>query len=152
MRKFLFSILAISILIGCSPRILPPVETNTTVRDSLVIRYQDCVRVIPVERVVDIVRQYDTLFLETSIAKAKSYIDTTTYVLKGEIENKNEFVQKIVYKDRIEFRDSLVYKEVPVEIEVEKPIKYVPWWAKVLSIVGGISLAVAAGFVVSKFV
>lgn len=141
------------IFFSCSPKIVyVPVETNTQVRDSLVINYRDSIRVIPIERIVDIVAEYDTLYLETSLAKAIAYADSNTHTLRGEIQNKQEIVYKTVYKDRIEYKDSIQTKEIPVEIVVEKVKKVVPWWARILSIIGGISLAVAAGYAASKFI
>ena len=152
MKWSIITILSV-IFFSCSPKIVyVPVETNTQVRDSLVINYRDSIRVVPIERVVDIVRDYDTLSLETSIAKAIAYVDTNTHTLRGEIQNKQEIVYKTVYKDRIEYKDSIQTKEIPVEIVVEKVKKVVPWWAKILSIIGGISLAVAAGYAASKFI
>lgn len=98
--------------------------TKVEIRDS--VRIKDSTVVIPIERIVDIVPDYDTLFLETTMAKAKSYIDTNYHVLKGSIENKKGFQYKTVYKDRvIEKVDTIqILKEVP--IPVEKEVKTYP--------------------------
>ena len=77
---------------------------------------------------MDLVAQYDTLNLETSLAKSQAYVDTTTHTLKGNIENKQgiqqQYKEKIIYR---EHRDTLWReKEVPVEVVKEK--KVVPKW------------------------
>lgn len=91
------------------------------------VRYIDSVRVIPVERIVDIVPEYDTLFLETSIAKAEAYVDTTTHTLKGSIENKKE--EQIRYVERIEYRErtDTLYVSLPEPYPVE--VYKTPKWA-----------------------
>lgn len=91
-------------------------HTEYVVKDSIVY--------IPQEIIRDVVPQLDTLVLESSLAKSISYVDTTTYTLKGKLENKKE----IIHKDRIIYRDSIVVQkqEVPVPVEVEK--KVIPKW------------------------
>lgn len=99
-------------------------------RDSL--RIKDSTVINPKERYVDVVRDYDTLKLETSMAAARAYVDTSLHMLKGEIKNKQGVQYKYVYKDKIVYRDSLVYKDVLVEVEkvVKTHFKYEKWlWA-----------------------
>ena len=86
------------------------------------VRYIDSV--IPVERYVDIVRDYDTLTLETSQAKAQCWVDSI--FLKGMIENKKVINYKyidrwntitndsIVYKDKIDYIETIKYKPNPI--------------------------------------
>jgi hypothetical protein len=99
--------------------------------DSTIIQYRDTTIFVevPVEVIKEVVPQLDTLFMETSLAESTSYLDTTTRTLKGELKNKQEPLEKIVYlpsKEHIVYRDSIITKEVPVEIQVEK--KYIPQW------------------------
>ena len=80
--------------------------------------------VVPVERYIDIVRDYDTLTLETSQAKAQCWVDSI--FLKGMIENKKVINYKyidrwhnitndsIVYKDKIDYVETIKYKKNPV--------------------------------------
>lgn len=106
--------------------------TETTSNEKIEIVYKDSVRyydsvvVIPVERYVDIVNKYDTLFLETSLAEAYAYVDSL--FLRGEIKNKDVNQTETIYKDNIIYRDSIVYKDKIVyekeEVEVENPINY----------------------------
>lgn len=92
-------------------------ESEIVYKDS--VRYYDSVVVVPIERYIDIVRSYDTLFLETSQAEATCWVDSIW--LKGEIKNKD--VVKYVYKDRWRTRDSLVYVDKFVDREVEKIVE-----------------------------
>ena len=137
------------LIITASCSIFKEIPVNTTTEtvynyiDTLIIR--DSTVLIPKYVVKDVVPEYDTLLLETNLAKSKSYIDTLTNLLKGEIQNKVETVQKIVYKDRTVYRDSIQIqeKEIPVYVTTEK--KYVPswcWW--LLSI--NIAMLLAAVF------
>ena len=126
--------------IGCCPLRQVEIEHRVeyTYKDSTILK--DSTVVIPVERIVDVVPVYDSLKMETSMAKASAWVDTTTHTLKGNLENKQGIQYKYIYKDRIEYRDSLVYKEVPVEVEVVKTVhpKYEVWlwWWLALSVAG----------------
>lgn len=113
--------------------IKPKPETNTqiNIKDSTVVHTIDSVVIRPVERVVDIVAQYDTLKMETSLAKANAYVDTTLHMLRGSIENKNGTKEKYIYKDKIVYKDSIVVKETKVPYEVVKEVTKIPklfWW------------------------
>lgn len=123
--KKIFTIISTCLLLwGCVVYRYLPAENNTTVRDSVRIEIRDSINWIPKEKIVDVVPSYDTLKMETSLAKAKAYVDTTTHTLKGNLENKEGVKTKYVYKDRIQYRDSIQIKEVPYP--VEKPVKYIP--------------------------
>lgn len=137
----------ILIIIGCSPirKTIITEKVEVVQRDSTVIK--DSIVVTPVEKVVDIAP--DTLYMETSLAKARAYFDTTICMLRGNMENKQQLIKKIEYRDKYVFRDSLVLKEVPVE--VEKPVKYIPKYIKGLAIVGIISLLLFSLMIVKKF-
>ena len=116
-------------LTGCGIVKTVPVETiiQYETRDSLVLR--DSTVLIPKERIVDVVPVYDSLEMETSMAKAKAWVDTTTHTLKGTLENKQGTQYKYIYKDKIVYRDSIVTKEVPVEVEkiVQSHYRYEKW-------------------------
>ena len=89
------------------------IETNYI--DS--VRYFDSI--IPVERYVDIVRDYDTLTLETSQAKAQCWVDSIW--LRGSIENKKVIKYKYIDRWHTETNDSIVYKD---KIDYVETIKY----------------------------
>ena len=85
---------------------------------------KDSIVYTPVEVIKEVVPELDTLYMETSVAKAKAYLDTNLNTLKGEMKNKKE----IIYRDKIVYRDSIIIQkqEVPVEVEVVK--KVIPKW------------------------
>ena len=113
---------------GCSTtRYVPVKETEKEVvnyKDSIQIR--DSIVVIPVERIIDIVPQYDTLKLETTQAKAKAYVDTTLRLLRGSIENKERAKTEVREVVKFVERTDTIYVEKPVPYEVEKRVRYVP--------------------------
>lgn len=118
MKGVILSLVTLFIMIGCAttkPNIITPKEEiKITLRDSVVIK--DSVVITPIERIVDIVPQYDTLHLQTSLAKSKAWVDTTTHSLRGEIINKQQNQQK----ERIEIR----YIEKIDTIKIVEPIPY----------------------------
>lgn len=133
----LISLFALSI-IGCGSLKQVPINNNTEIiyRDSLILRdstrYIDSVIYvqIPREKVMKIISQIDTSYLETTVAKSVAYVDTNLLMIVHSLENRDTVLQeKIVYKDRYitetktVYKDSIQIKEIPVEVEVEK-IKY----------------------------
>ena len=131
---FLFILYIIFILsfVGCSTTRYVPVKgvekEVTNYKDS--IRIRDSIVVIPVERIVDIVPQYDTLKLETTQARAKAYVDTALHLLRGSIENKDK--AKTEVREAIKFveRTDTLYIEKPIPYEVEKQVRYIPSFFK----------------------
>ena len=76
----------------------------------------------PIEK-VDNETKDTTSMVETSLAKSTATVSNGT--LHHSIENKKDSIKtKIVYKDKIVTKTE--YKEIPVEVEVEK--KVVPKW------------------------
>lgn len=112
-----------------------PVETKViyTYKDSTVISYKDSTIFveIPKEVIRDVVPQYDTLIMETSVAKSVSFVDTLTHTLKGQLNNKDaEVLYKTIYlpsEEHIVYKDSIVTQEVPVEVEVIKKVYPKSW-------------------------
>ena len=64
---------------------------------------------------------------------------------------KTDLKKEVIYKDRYITKDSLVYVKEPYPVEVEKPVKYIPWIVKVLAWLGGISLVVSVIYILRKF-
>lgn len=106
---------------SCSPIKYVPVEheKETNIKDSIIYNIRDSITVIPVERIVDIVPQYDTLTLETSLAKAKAYVDTTLHVLRGNIENKETFTQHTQKEEKEKIKVKYIFEEKPIPYKVE---------------------------------
>lgn len=150
--KKIISIISTCILLGsCSCfKHIPREEVHIVVRDSVAVSIKDSINWIPKERIVDVVAQYDTLNLETSLAVSQAYVDTTTHTLKGKIENKQgiqqQYTEKIIYK---EHRDTLWReKEVPVEVVKEK--KVVPKWCWWLLVFVAVEFLVFAAWIYLK--
>ena len=139
------------ILSSCITRYIPVKETEyVTVRDSVYLRDTTIQYKVEKEYVKDYTGLLDTLNLETGMAQAKAWVDTTKSVLAGEIRNKEKTVDiPVQVKEKIVYRDSIVTKEVPVEVEkiVTVHPKYEKWlwvWliASLLVIAGAIYLKV----------
>lgn len=125
MRKILIFTLSLLFLSCASTKpavVQSKEEVKTILRDSVVIR--DSVIITPIERIVDIVPQYDTLHLQTSLAKSKAWIDTTTHTLRGEITNKKQAQNKNRTEVKYINRVDSVFIEKP--IPYPDPVPYVP--------------------------
>lgn len=120
MKRILFLILLL--FVSCSTIKYIPVKGEDIYHTEYITK--DSIVYTPVEVIKEVVPELDTLYMETSVAKAKAYLDTNLNTLKGEMKNKKE----IIYRDKIVYRDSIIIQkqEVPVEVEVEK--KVVPGW------------------------
>lgn len=128
------------IAVSCSLFKEVPVKDQINIRDSIAIHQVDSVVYIPKEVIKDIVPVYDTLKMETFMAQAEAYVDTTTHTLKGSLKNKQGTTTKIKYVDRVQYRDSIQIKEVPIPVEVEKEVKIHPWYERILWIMSTIGL------------
>ena len=120
MKRILFLILLL--FVSCSTIKYVPVKGEDIYHTEYITK--DSIVYTPVEVIKEVVPELDTLYMETTVAKAKAYLDTNLNTLKGEMKNKKE----IIYRDKIVYRDSIVFQkqEVPVEVEVVK--KVIPRW------------------------
>lgn len=135
------------ILAGCKTIQYIPVETikEVYVRDSVAVHDTTIQYQIEKQYVRDYTGLLDELVLETDYAIARAHVDTAAAKLSGSIENKGKTVEiKTQWKERLVYRDSIITKEVPVEVEVEKIVKVVPFFWKFLSVIGLIALAYIA--------
>ena len=138
----IFFVVAV-VFTACSTVKYIPVETikEVHVRDS--VYYRDTLVRVELEkaRLSDFVDVTDTLVLSDGYSRSTSFLDTTRAVLRGSIETIKPYVEKPVpVKHKIEYRDTVITKEVPVPVEVEKPVKYVPFLVKLLAWIGGLAL------------
>ena len=120
MKRILFLILLL--FVSCSTiKYVPVKETEyVTVTETLV---DTVIKWAPPIEKVDKETKDTTSTVETSLAKSTATVSNGT--LHHTIENKKDSIKtKIVYKDKIIKQTE--YKEVPVEVEVEK--KVVPGW------------------------
>jgi len=137
---------------GCKTIQYVPVEHTeyVTVRDTTFLRDTVIRTELQKARISDFVDVTDTLVLSTDLATATAFVDTTKAILRGTIENTKPYVEKPVQiKERIVYRDSVITKEIPVEVQVEKVVKHVPWYAKILSAFG-IAFLILAGWWIGK--
>lgn len=133
MMSRIFLILAVLIAAifaasGCSPKVIyVKGETEVVYRDSIVTKIDSVEVPLPVEVVREVAAPTDTLEMETSLAKAKAWVDTASNTLRGEIKNKPKSLPvPVEHKEEFHRRDSIQKVEVPVPYEV---IKYkVPKW------------------------
>ena len=140
MKRLLLFILLL--LTSCSTiKYVPVKETEyVTVTETLV---DTVIKWTPPIENVDKETKDTTSTVETSLAKSTATVSNGT--LYHSIENKKDSIKtKIVYKDKIVER--IEYKEVPVEVEVEK--KVVPDWCWWLL---GINILVIIGFAIRLY-
>ena len=141
MNRILFLILLL--LTSCSTiKYVPVKETEyVTVTETIV---DTVIKWAPPIENVDKETKDTTSTVETSLAKSTATVSNGT--LHHTIENKKDSIKtKIVYKDKIVER--IEYKEVPVEVEVEK--KVVPswcWWMLGINILAIIVFAIRLYF------
>ena len=141
MKRLLLFILLL--LTSCSTiKYVPVKETEyVTVTETLV---DTVIKWAPPIEKVDKETKDTTSTVETSLAKSTATVSNGT--LHHTIENKKDSIKtKIVYKDKIVTKTE--YKEVPVEVEVEK--KVVPiwcWWMLGINILAAIVFAIRLYF------
>ena len=136
--KRLFILILLLVAVSCGTTKYTPVQTIEKIeyRDSL-IYIKDTIT-IPIEKEVikEVIPSIDTSYLETSVAKSVAYLDTAkrqlyhTLTQEGEVKTIIDTTHIITYVDRI------VEKEVPVEVEVEKP--YIPVFFWIMAIYAAI--------------
>ena len=57
----------------------------------------------------------------------------------------------MVYKEKTVYRDSLITKEIPVPVEVEKKVPFVPFFWKFFSVIGILAVAFIVFKLLFKF-
>ena len=151
MKKLTIILGILLTVVACKTVYVPvPSTTSTTVnvKDSVALHIKDSVRLIEKSVYKDYTGLLDTLSISLEKASMKAWADTSRNIIAGELKTEPvEEKTKIIYKTKVEYKDSLVYVEKPVPVEVEKEVKYVPWYHKFLSGVGIISILTLLGFV-----
>ena len=103
MNRILFLILLL--FVSCSTIKYIPVKGEDIYHTEYITK--DSIVYTPVEVIKEVAPELDTLYMETSVAKAKAYLDTNLNTLKGEMKNKKE----IIYRDKIVYRDSIIIQK-----------------------------------------
>lgn len=132
MKKLILSIILLLLTVGCSTIKYVPVKGDTVVEYRYTTIWKDSLIYIPKETIKEVVPYMEPLQMETSLATAKAWLDTTTTTLKGTLTNKKGIVEKVKWREKIVYRDSVVTHEIPVEVEVEKIVKTHFWYEKIL--------------------
>ena len=132
-------VLLFILALACSCATVREVPINTAQRDSVrierIVEYRDTTVYVkvPVETIREVVPSIDTLYMESSVAISKSFLDAETRTLKGELRNKPVSLPhetKLPEKTDTEYEFIEVIKEVPVPVEIEKPfIPKIFWWS-----------------------
>ena len=132
---------------------IPVKETEyITIKDFVYFRDTTIQYQIEKEYVRDYTGMLDTLRLETKYSEFEAHLDTLSNKLSGSARNKEKSLNiPMSVKEKVLYKDSLVYKEIPTPYEVEKPVKFVPWYAKILSGFGIVFLILAALWAGKKF-
>jgi len=148
MRKILYLTVLLLLTLGCGVS-----KKTVQVEHKIETHYIDSTRwhdttiyhIIPIEKYRDYTSLLDTLKMETSLAIAKSYVDTTNNTLKGSIENKEDPIKTVIkWKEHIVYRDSIEKVEVPVPVEVTKEVTKYPktyWWFMGFTILAALYVA-----------
>lgn len=131
MKKFLILTFAL-LLMGCAATkpATVPIQSSTIIeyKDTTIYLEKVIEVPVPVERVVEVVPRFDTLRMETGVAKAECWADTTNRVLRGRMENKQTALKgKIDTCFVVEYVDRYTDKEIAVEVPVDVP--YIPKFA-----------------------
>ena len=122
--KRLFLLILLFVLVSCGTTKYLPVQTIEKIeyRDSIVYVNDTITIEVPKEKVV-YVRPADTLSqISTSLAFSEAKVEKG--ILTHILEQKGQIKAKIDTFFMVKYIDRIVEKEVPVEVEVEKP--YIP--------------------------
>ena len=149
--------MAAFLLVGCGTGKEIPINTNRvdSVRVEKVVEYRDTTIYVevPKEVIREVVPELDTLIMENSVAKSRSYLDTKTKTLRGELKTKpTKLPQQVKIPEEKEKEEVYVeiIKEVPVRVEVEK--RYIPQWCW-YSLIANIIVLMLIGFrIYRKFI
>lgn len=148
------AILAFLLIIGlcftsCKPQqtVIEKEKLVYVTKDSIV--HRDSTVYVPFEVYKDY--SLDTLVLRTSLAESKSWLDTSSAYLVGEIRNLKALEVKYIEVDKWHTKDSLVYVEKPVPYEVEVVKTHIPTWAWICLVWAVITVASIAWSVYKRF-
>lgn len=138
-------------LVGCKPKqiIVEKEKLVYVTKDSIV--HRDSTVYVPVEVFKDYA--LDTLVLRTSLAESKSWLDTSSAYIVGEIRNLKALEYKYIEVDKWHTKDSLVYKdkEVPVPYPVVEEKRYIPTFAWICIVWAAISIVLLGLWLYFKF-
>lgn len=120
-------------LCSCGPIKEIPVQTVEKIeyRDSLIYVHDSIEIPVPYEKIVEVIPDIDTSYLETSLAKSTAYLDNGSRRLHHTLEQKGtiEYVYDTVHV--VQYVDRIIEREIPVEVEVVKYKRDALFWVLV---------------------
>lgn len=137
-RKILCFSLLYVLLCGCSTIKEVPIQQIDRIeyRDSVVFVHDTISVLVPYEVVREVIPDIDTSYLETSVARSVAYLDKDKKKLSHSLEQKGEVKTKYDTVIVVEYVDKYIEREIPVEVEVEKP--YIPKFFWIITIYAAI--------------
>lgn len=137
-RKILCFSLLYVLLCGCSTIKEVPIQQIDRIeyRDSVVFVHDTISVPVPYEVVREVIPDIDTSYLETSVARSVAYLDKDKKQLSHSLEQKGEVKTKYDTVIVVEYVDKYIEREIPVEVEVEKP--YIPKFFWIVTIYAAI--------------
>ena len=134
--KRLFLLILLFVLVSCGTTKYLPVQTIEKIeyRDSIVYVNDTSTIEAPKEKVVYVVPADTLSQISTSLAFSEAKVEKG--ILTHTLEQKGQIKAKIDTFFMVKYTDRIVEKEVPVEIEVEKP--YIPTFFWIVTIYAAI--------------
>ena len=111
------------VVFGCAKTVYVPVQGEHTIeiRDSI-IRVVDTVTIeVPKERIVEVIPEVDTSYLETKLAHSTAYLDRNKRTIHHTLEHKKTALKTqidtvFVTQTKTEYKDKVVIEEVEVPV------------------------------------
>lgn len=152
-RKSILALFLGLFLVGCKTIQYVPVKeyVQVAVHDTTYLHRTDTLVKIPDVSVSDFIDITDTLIMRGTLSEARAWVDSTAMVLKGKLVQTGKLPVQIVERERLVYRDSIQRLEVPVPVEVEKRVPYVPFFWKLFSVIGILATAVVTVLILRKF-
>ena len=148
--KKIYSILILLFFVGCATTKYIPVqgETRIEIRDSI-IRVVDTVTIeVPKEKIVTVIPEVDTSYLETKLAFSTAYLDRNNKTIHHTLEHKKTALKTqidtvFVTQTRTEYKDKVVIEEVEVP--------YIPNWLWGVCIYAALTVGILLMKIIGKF-
>ena len=150
MKKLIIVGLVLMVVFGCAKTVYIPVQGEHTIeiRDSI-IRVVDTVTIeVPKERIVEVVPEVDTSYLETKLAYSTAYLDRNKRTIHHTLEHKKTALKTqidtvFVTQTKTEYKDKVVVEEV------EGPV--IPTWCWIIMMYAALMAGITIVKIVNKF-
>lgn len=151
-KAFLLILMGFTLaFVGCKPKqVVVEKEKLVYIKSDTTIVHDSTVY-IPTEIYRDYSSILDTLYMSTTLAESKAWVDTNTYMLLGELKNKKAVEYRYIEVEKIVKNDSIVYQEKKVPYEVEVIKTKTPTWAWICLVWAVVCLCYGAWKIYKKF-